>query len=623
MAREGGASTDRWLRVGQSNDPDARAAGAAAARAALGEPDPRLLVVFCSDAYDLAALLGGIRDGSRRRAARRLLDRRRDRHARGPGDASVVVTALGGDGFSVATAAATRRPPTTCARPAPARPSCMTRRRATARTGCCCCSPTGSPATSRRSSRGAYGVVGAEVPLVGGCAGDDLKMTGDLPAPRRPRSCATRSSPPRSPPTRRSASACATAGAGSASRCSSRAATATASTRLDDRPALDVYLERLGAPAEAAHRPARPSPASPSRTRSGSAGAAARRCASSARPTSRTARSSASPRSRRAGSPGSWRATTTRCWRPPTRPAPTRWPRSAGSRRWACSPSTASPAAASSATRASQREVDRIAEHADGRAGRRLLHLRRDRPHARDRAGSTTRRSSCWRSADDGRPPAALVDPAARRVPGGRLVVPRRGGRGRARRSSARPRRWRPRSAPWSSTATRVATRRVPASAACRRPTARPPRSGATGSALDVPGVGPCAGGHRAVEDDAPGALVLARSGDAFTREESACCAGWRACSLAVTCCATAVERGCGPRRAPGRGERAAARHARERQRLLEQLSSIQRLISHRAPLQSVLDAIAGAAGELLGDERRGAAARRRPDDPRARPCAS
>ncbi|MCA1696257.1 MAG: GAF domain-containing protein, partial [Actinobacteria bacterium] len=40
-----------------------------------------------------------------------------------------------------------------------------------------------------------------------------------------------------------------------------------------------------------------------------------------------------------------------------------------------------------------------------------------------------------------------------------------------------------------------------------------------------------------------------------------------------------------------------------ERNELLRKLTKIQRSISHRAPLQEVLDAITAGAGELLGDE--------------------
>ena len=43
-------SKERWIAVGQSNQADARTAGAAATRQALQGSDGRLLVVFCSDA---------------------------------------------------------------------------------------------------------------------------------------------------------------------------------------------------------------------------------------------------------------------------------------------------------------------------------------------------------------------------------------------------------------------------------------------------------------------------------------------------------------------------------------------------------------------------------------------
>ncbi|MHB8342046.1 MAG: FIST N-terminal domain-containing protein, partial [Mycobacteriales bacterium] len=52
---------DRWMSAGRSADPDAWTAGAeAAGNAIAGRTDPRLLIIFASDAYDLSALLGGI-----------------------------------------------------------------------------------------------------------------------------------------------------------------------------------------------------------------------------------------------------------------------------------------------------------------------------------------------------------------------------------------------------------------------------------------------------------------------------------------------------------------------------------------------------------------------------------
>ena len=55
---------ERWLAVGQSADPDARAAGRGAATAALAGGGAKLVVVFCSDRYDLAELSAGIVDAA-------------------------------------------------------------------------------------------------------------------------------------------------------------------------------------------------------------------------------------------------------------------------------------------------------------------------------------------------------------------------------------------------------------------------------------------------------------------------------------------------------------------------------------------------------------------------------
>src|SRR5687768_5839084 len=96
----------RWLAVGHSAAPDARTAGGDAADGALTGPDPQLLVVFCSDSYDLDALLAGINERS---GGVPLIgcSTAGEIATSGPGDAGVVVTALGGPGFAASTACAT------------------------------------------------------------------------------------------------------------------------------------------------------------------------------------------------------------------------------------------------------------------------------------------------------------------------------------------------------------------------------------------------------------------------------------------------------------------------------------------------------------------------------------
>ena len=237
----------RWVGVGYSDLTDGRAAGDAAATTALREQDARLLVVFCSDSYDLESLLGAINERSGgvpligcSTAGQIGPD--------GPGDASVVVTALGGSGFSVATAFSPR--------------ASGRLREAGAEVGACINALESRPhrvlmllsdalgGDQQEVIRGAYGVAGASIPLVGGCAGDDFKMqaTYQFYGNRVLQDSVV--------------------GAGLASDSPlgigvhhgwKRLGEPVLVTRsggnrvytLDDRPALDVYLERHDAPEEA------------------------------------------------------------------------------------------------------------------------------------------------------------------------------------------------------------------------------------------------------------------------------------------------------------------------------------------------------------------------------------
>jgi hypothetical protein len=162
----------RWLAVGQADgsEPDA---GKRAAEAALIHPDAKLLIVFCSVSHDLHALLRQIRD----RSTVPLIgcSTAGEIATTGPGEASVVVTALGGEGFRVETAVAPE--------------ASRDLHAAGARVAACLPTVDGHPhrvlllltdglaGDQQEIVRGAYGVLGAGVPLVGGCAGDDLRMT--------------------------------------------------------------------------------------------------------------------------------------------------------------------------------------------------------------------------------------------------------------------------------------------------------------------------------------------------------------------------------------------------------------------------------------------------------------
>ncbi|MDX6649585.1 MAG: hypothetical protein QOI91_1273 [Solirubrobacteraceae bacterium] len=247
-----GARPSRWVSVGQSADPDARAAGTAAADLALAREDAKLLVVFCSDAYDLEALLGAINERS---GGVPLIgcSTAGEIATAGPGDSGVVVTALGGEGFAASTAAAAG--------------ASLRLREAGAEVAGAVCELDGHPhhvmmlltdglaGDQQEIVRGAYGVLGASVPLVGGCAGDDLKMkaTYQLHGTEVLRDAvvgaAIASDGPMGIGVRHGWSRVG----------EPMVVTRSANNRvylLDSQPALDVYLDRLSAPAEAREDPA-------------------------------------------------------------------------------------------------------------------------------------------------------------------------------------------------------------------------------------------------------------------------------------------------------------------------------------------------------------------------------
>ena len=237
----------RWLAVGQSAEPDSYEAGSHAARAALLRDDPGLLVVFTSDTYDLSELLRGINTES---AGTPLIgcSTAGEIATAGPSDASVVVVALGGDGFSISTGCAVARADglreasadaSRCAADAADRPHRVLM-----------LLTDGLGGDQMEVVRGAYSVVGAEVPLVGGCAGDGLKMKathqlfGDQVLQGAVVAAALGSDAPMG------------IGVQHGWRKVGDPMLVTASTAnrvqtLDDQPALDVYLQRLGAPPEA------------------------------------------------------------------------------------------------------------------------------------------------------------------------------------------------------------------------------------------------------------------------------------------------------------------------------------------------------------------------------------
>jgi diguanylate cyclase (GGDEF)-like protein len=128
------------------------------------------------------------------------------------------------------------------------------------------------------------------------------------------------------------------------------------------------------------------------------------------------------------------------------------------------------------------------------------------------------------------------------------------------------------------------------------------------GDAADLPGLGPCRVTIAPLEGaSASGSLLLARVGDdAFDRPEISLVRGMTRVLALTLRMLHLLEDERGLRE---QSERQAADNARlldsleERRALHEQIARLQETMSHRTPLQEVLDAIADGAGDLVGAE--------------------
>ena len=239
--------------VGRSHDPDAQTAGTAAAEQALTGADPQLLIVFCSDSYDLPLLVKAIAEAAPPGVPLVGCSTAGEISVSGDGnaagDTAVVVTAIGGPGFSVATRHSVATPEGGLKEAAFEAAGCMSDVEPLPHSVLMVLSD-GLAGDQEEVVRGAYRAVGATVPLVGGCAGDDLKMTstfqfhGTEILHNAVVAAAIASDAPFG------------IGVRHGWRRVGEAMVVTGSDgnrlfTLDDQPALDTYLERLNAPAEA------------------------------------------------------------------------------------------------------------------------------------------------------------------------------------------------------------------------------------------------------------------------------------------------------------------------------------------------------------------------------------
>jgi hypothetical protein len=166
-------SATRWAGVGHSTEPDPARAGADAAGQAVGDRDPNLVIVFCAISYDLEPLVAAIND---RCGGAPLIGctTAGEIAADGPGDGGVVVTALGGDGFDVRTAAARGASERLRAVGSDVALGAIDLDGGQHRVMMLLTD--GVAGDQKEITRGVHGVVGSGLPLVGGCAGDGLEM---------------------------------------------------------------------------------------------------------------------------------------------------------------------------------------------------------------------------------------------------------------------------------------------------------------------------------------------------------------------------------------------------------------------------------------------------------------
>ncbi len=288
----------RWMGVARSADNASRAAAAAATADAITGTDPKVLIVFFAITHDPAEVLAGVRDtcpdvplvGCSTHG---------EIAPGGPTDGTMVVAAIGGPGIEVTASVAEG--------------VSGRQREAGAEIAQCALQASedlphkvlliltdGRIRDQEAILRGCYGVVGASIPLVGGAAGDGWRMAhtlvigNDQVLTDAVAGVTIASEAPLA----------VSVGHGWRKTGDPMIVTSAGNGRvytLDDRPAMDVYLDRLGAPPERTpiHRPLWTSRCPARLACNGEA--VSRPAISPPRSTSRAARSAAGPRSTTAG----------------------------------------------------------------------------------------------------------------------------------------------------------------------------------------------------------------------------------------------------------------------------------------------------------------------------------
>jgi hypothetical protein len=168
------SEADRWIVVGSSTNPEAELAVREALAPVMERANPRLTIIFCSPAHNLAEIsrlvqaMVGSGEVIGCSTAGELLRNH-------PMTGGLLIWALGGEGFAVTTGVGLGDPATGLRDAAQTAAQCLRRLERKEHTllflladGLC--------GDQMEVVRGAYDVSGAGVPLMGGCAGDDMAL---------------------------------------------------------------------------------------------------------------------------------------------------------------------------------------------------------------------------------------------------------------------------------------------------------------------------------------------------------------------------------------------------------------------------------------------------------------
>jgi hypothetical protein len=243
----------RWIVVGSSTHAEAELAVREALAPIVKRADPKLTIIFCSPAHNLAEISRLVQAsvGSGEVIGCSTAGELLRNH---PMTGGLLIWALGGDGFAVTTGVGLGDPATGLRDAAQTAAQCLRRLERKEHTllflladGLC--------GDQMEVVRGAYDVSGAGVPLVGGCAGDDMALqatqqihSGELLTHAVVAAAITSNAP--------MAISIAHGWEPLSEAMLVTASRGTTLESLDDRPALDVYLDTYEAPDEVRNDPA-------------------------------------------------------------------------------------------------------------------------------------------------------------------------------------------------------------------------------------------------------------------------------------------------------------------------------------------------------------------------------